>query len=100
MRLWMPACMVRLVEPRLVEKFENVLETKRVKKAGKGRGKTKAKATVSDEDDTALDESPKPKTTKARKKKRSFINVVGCYQRTVQAQALQLPHNQIELQNA
>ncbi|KAG6809715.1 hypothetical protein H0H92_015036 [Tricholoma furcatifolium] len=69
MRLWMPACMVRLVEPRLVEKFENVLETKRVKKAGKGRGKTKAKATVSDEDDTALDESPKPKTTKARKKK-------------------------------
>ncbi|RDB19597.1 Flap endonuclease GEN 1 [Hypsizygus marmoreus] len=55
MRVWMPACMVRLVEPRLVEEFEGVQERKREKKAGKGKGKTagKTKATPIDEDEAS-----------------------------------------------
>ncbi|KAG6859763.1 hypothetical protein C0995_004398, partial [Termitomyces sp. Mi166 len=62
MRVWMPACMVRLVEPRLVEKYEAVQQAKRAKKAGNGRGK-KTKAARADDDDSGLDESPvvKPK---------------------------------------
>ncbi|KAG5725110.1 Flap endonuclease GEN like protein [Termitomyces sp. T112] len=43
MRVWMPACMVHPVEPRLVEEYEAAQDAKRAKKAGKGPGKkTKA----------------------------------------------------------
>ncbi|KAG6837786.1 hypothetical protein H0H93_001713 [Arthromyces matolae] len=42
MRIWMPACMVRLVEPRLLEEFEAVQEAKQAKKARKGKSKAKA----------------------------------------------------------
>lgn len=41
-RLWIPACMVRLVEPRLVQEYQVLLETKSVKKARKGQGKKTA----------------------------------------------------------
>jgi Holliday junction resolvase YEN1 len=36
LRVWMPACMVKLAEPRLVQEFEDKEEQKRLKKAGKG----------------------------------------------------------------
>lgn len=36
LRVWMPACMVRLVEPGLVQQFEDKEEQKRLKKAKKG----------------------------------------------------------------
>ncbi|KAG6854265.1 hypothetical protein C0991_008958 [Blastosporella zonata] len=62
-RVWMPACMVRLVEPRLVEEFEAVQEKKRSKKTRKARGKTETKAVVTDDDGSELDDPPvaKPK---------------------------------------
>ncbi|KAG5645654.1 hypothetical protein DXG03_005645 [Asterophora parasitica] len=52
LRVWMPACMVRIAEPRLLEEYEAVLEKKRLKKAGKGapKEKTKAKSACLDED--------------------------------------------------
>ncbi|CAL1697972.1 unnamed protein product [Somion occarium] len=44
LRVWMPACMVKLAEPRLVEEFEAVQQAKLNKKAGKANA-SKAKAT-------------------------------------------------------
>jgi Holliday junction resolvase YEN1 len=38
MRLWMPACMVNLVEPSLKEKFDEEVARKAAKKTGKGHG--------------------------------------------------------------
>ncbi|KAH6911809.1 hypothetical protein BKA70DRAFT_1146211 [Coprinopsis sp. MPI-PUGE-AT-0042] len=58
-RLWLPACMVEIVEPRLVQAFEEDAERKRLKKANKGQGRKKGV----DEPET----SPKPK--RAVKKK-------------------------------
>ncbi|KAF8064157.1 hypothetical protein FPV67DRAFT_204434 [Lyophyllum atratum] len=60
MRVWMPACMVRLVEPGLVKQYEAILEKKQEKKAGKGRGKTtaKAKAAPPAGDDSASESGP------------------------------------------
>ncbi|KAF8966955.1 hypothetical protein BDZ97DRAFT_1806082 [Flammula alnicola] len=42
LRVWMPACMVKLVEPRLVQEFEDIQEQKRLKKAKKGSRGTSA----------------------------------------------------------
>ncbi|KAJ7479997.1 PIN domain-like protein, partial [Mycena galericulata] len=42
--VWMPASMVRMAEPRLVEEFEKQEENKRLKKAGKGTQGPPAKA--------------------------------------------------------
>lgn len=39
-RLWMPAAIVRIVEPDLVEEFEQIQHRKRGRKAEKGRAKT------------------------------------------------------------
>ena len=36
LRVWMPACMVKLVQPDLVESYEELQENKRLKKAAKG----------------------------------------------------------------
>ena len=36
LRLWLPACMVDMVEPELVEEFEGVEQKKAEKKAAKG----------------------------------------------------------------
>lgn len=44
MRLWMPACMVELVEPGLVAKFEEGARRRAEKKAGRGRGRGRGKA--------------------------------------------------------
>jgi Holliday junction resolvase YEN1 len=41
LRVWMPACMVKLVEPGLVEEFEEVVRRREEKKAGRGKGRKK-----------------------------------------------------------
>lgn len=41
MRVWMPADMVKLVEPGLVEEYEEMLRAKEEKKANKGKGRKK-----------------------------------------------------------
>ncbi|KZT05209.1 uncharacterized protein LAESUDRAFT_715015 [Laetiporus sulphureus 93-53] len=38
LRIWLPACMVRIVEPELVDEFEGIQEMRSAKKAGKGTG--------------------------------------------------------------
>ena len=38
LRIWLPACMVEIVEPDLVEEFEGVRQKKAEKKAGRGAG--------------------------------------------------------------
>ncbi|KAJ7743855.1 hypothetical protein B0H16DRAFT_999284 [Mycena metata] len=72
--VWMPASMVRMAEPRLVEEFEKLEETKRLKKAGKGvkGSKPKTKVAASDEE---LSDAPKPKPRKkaVRKPKASVV---------------------------
>ncbi|PPR03285.1 hypothetical protein CVT26_008119 [Gymnopilus dilepis] len=79
MRLWMPACMVRLVEPSLVQEFEDVQEAKRLKKLKKGTRsaegskekpaksrKAKAKpVSVPDDVFTSPDKPPEKETRKA-----------------------------------
>ncbi|KAG6872789.1 hypothetical protein C0992_009345 [Termitomyces sp. T32_za158] len=57
MRIWMPACMVRLVEPRLVEEYEAVQEAKRLKKARKEQRK-KAKAANTNDNEFRPEDSP------------------------------------------
>lgn len=80
LRMWMPACMVEIVEPELVEEFEDVQQKKADKKAGKGKstrggGTQKSKkpvavaavAEVEEESGSDADippPPPKPKTTK------------------------------------
>lgn len=66
MRLWMPACMVKLVEPGLVEDFEAEVARKAAKKAGKGQGRGKKKKVVDDDDGDALVSSPKAKSSRSR----------------------------------
>ncbi|KAG6845496.1 hypothetical protein H0H87_008393 [Tephrocybe sp. NHM501043] len=65
LRVWMPACMVRIVEPQLVEEFEAAQEKRRSKKSGKG-GKTKPKVVPTDaagsEDDDLSVSKQKKKT--------------------------------------
>lgn len=71
LRVWMPACMVKLAEPHLVREFEEKEEMKKNKKAGKAagtisraRGKTKAK-------DTDANQQPSQKPTKAKSANKS-----------------------------
>lgn len=66
LRVWMPACMVKVVEPHLVREFEEKEEKKKTKKAGKAAGtvsraRGKAKAT-----DIDADRQPSKKPTKAK----------------------------------
>jgi Holliday junction resolvase YEN1 len=63
LRLWMPACMVKLVEPHLVDNFEGQQERKRLKKATKGtRNTSKGKApTPTKKKDEAQDVFSAPK---------------------------------------
>ncbi|KAJ7232859.1 hypothetical protein B0H12DRAFT_1204913 [Mycena haematopus] len=73
-RVWMPACMVRMAEPRLVEEFEQREEAKRLKKAGKGspvKRKPKVKAS-GDEQPDAPRVKPSPKNS-ARKAKSPVV---------------------------
>jgi Holliday junction resolvase YEN1 len=66
--VWMPASMVRMAEPRLVEEFEKLEEAKRLKKAGKGtkrspaKRKPKAKAPIASDEE--LSDAPKAKAPK------------------------------------
>ena len=47
LRVWMPACMVHLARPDLVNQYEAALEAKRAKKSSKGtRARAKAKSTL------------------------------------------------------
>ena len=87
LRLWLPACMVAMVEPEMVDEFEGVQKWKAEKKAAKGKkaaapskataaNKTKAKgpavAVVPEEEEESSGEDseppppPKSKTTKAK----------------------------------
>ncbi|KAH9948473.1 hypothetical protein B0H21DRAFT_876090 [Amylocystis lapponica] len=83
LRIWLPACMVRIVEPELVDEFEGIQEMRQAKKAGKGKGSkaagtsvpkgkgkkaVKAASTVDeeDEDEGSALPLPKKKSTKAR----------------------------------
>ena len=66
LRVWMPACMVKLAEPHLVREFEEKEEKKKNKKAGKAAGtipraRGKAKAT-----DIDAKQQPSQKPTKAK----------------------------------
>ncbi|KAJ7171691.1 PIN domain-like protein, partial [Mycena crocata] len=73
--VWMPASMVRLAEPRLVEEFQQREEAKRLKKAGKGKrspAKRKPKTTAPVSDDELSDASrtkPKPPKKATQKAK-------------------------------
>jgi len=74
LRLWMPACMVKLVEPKLVKEYEDIQEQKLMKKTKKGSRSTTAKDkpsakektqrkkttthTVESEDDVFLAQAP------------------------------------------
>lgn len=64
LRIWLPASMVRIVEPELVDEFEGIREMRSAKKAGKGIGtargtKSKFKAAVTE---------PSPSIAKGKKK--------------------------------
>lgn len=71
MRVWMPACMVRLVEPGLVAEYEAIQAKKLEKKSAKGRSNvTKAKSTIVSElgpEGSSGDELPINKPKPARK---------------------------------
>ncbi|KII83853.1 hypothetical protein PLICRDRAFT_147946 [Plicaturopsis crispa FD-325 SS-3] len=43
-RIWMPACMVAMVEPGLVQEYEDLAQKRLDKKAGKGRASPKKRA--------------------------------------------------------
>ncbi|TFK47260.1 hypothetical protein OE88DRAFT_832970 [Heliocybe sulcata] len=79
LRVWMPASMVRMAEPALVEEYEAVLERKAAKKAGKGAKKspTKAKDVAKKAKDVArkAKELAKPKTTKVAGAKKNMISL-------------------------
>jgi len=76
LRVWMPACMVKLVEPRLVQDFEDLQEQKRLKKlktttrvpaAEKEKAPRKSKKTVAkpvDDDGDVFSSPPVPRPKK------------------------------------
>lgn len=70
LRVWMPACMVKLVEPQLVDNYEGQQEKKRLKKAMKEtRSKTKAPAKKKNDAEDVFSapkklNTKKPRTTK------------------------------------
>jgi len=85
LRVWMPACMVKLVEPRLVQDFEDLQEQKRLKKlkkttrvpaaekekAPRKPKKTAAKPVDSDGDVFCSPSVPRPKKKAAAPTKRT-----------------------------
>lgn len=64
LRVWMPACMVKIAEPRLVEEFEAREQAKREKKLTKGSRTTGSKG----KNEAASDVRPKATSKAARKK--------------------------------
>jgi Holliday junction resolvase YEN1 len=69
MRMWMPACMVEIVEPTLVEAFNEVEAKKAAKKANKGQGRGRKKAEEgTDGDDTATSPTKSKKAPVPKKK--------------------------------
>ncbi|KAF8151979.1 hypothetical protein K438DRAFT_1688072 [Mycena galopus ATCC 62051] len=61
-RVWMPASMVRMAEPRLVKEFEQREEAKRLKKANKGTKRSPAKRKPKAQgSDNELSDAPKAK---------------------------------------
>ncbi|KAH9916197.1 uncharacterized protein B0H18DRAFT_1087347 [Fomitopsis serialis] len=78
LRIWLPACMVRVAQPDLVDEFEGIQEMRAAKKAGKAKGTnavgTKAKAgkkvpvLVLEEEEESSDGSVSPTPKKARPK--------------------------------
>ncbi|KAH7924438.1 hypothetical protein BV22DRAFT_508362 [Leucogyrophana mollusca] len=78
-RVWMPASMVRMVEPHLVAQFEEVQQKKADKKAGKGRAAPKKatgkKAAPPPEEEKESSPGPLPaKKAAPRKKKPTAAN--------------------------
>ncbi|KZV86576.1 hypothetical protein EXIGLDRAFT_774469 [Exidia glandulosa HHB12029] len=67
LRVWMPASMVELVEPRLVREYEELKERKRLKKEGKAAPKERKTK-------TSKDAPPKSTTTRKPKVKASAKN--------------------------
>jgi Holliday junction resolvase YEN1 len=80
MRVWMPACMVALVEPRLVEEFEAVQRRKHEKTSTKGRvkpsGKSKAASVGSI---TNYDQATTRLTGKGNPEPREFNAIVDLH---------------------
>ena len=71
LRLWMPACMVTLAEPQLVEEYENIQAQKGLKKSKSSRAGTRTTKTTVSRSDPEHDGAAKSKTgvkdlTKAR----------------------------------
>lgn len=60
LRMWMPACMVRLVEPQMVEEYEELQEKKGRKKAGGGRPRAVSASKVKSQEITAAGEKGGP----------------------------------------
>ncbi|KAJ3512565.1 hypothetical protein NMY22_g15298 [Coprinellus aureogranulatus] len=69
MRVWMPACMVNIVEPKLVEDFEEAEAKKAAKKANKGQGRARKKKTADSDGEEPASSPPKAKKAPARSKK-------------------------------
>ena len=69
LRVWMPACMVKLVEPKLVDDFEGLQEKKRLKKEMKGtrQASSKGKAPVKKKNDAEDVFSAQHKKLKSKK---------------------------------
>ncbi|KAL1938935.1 hypothetical protein VTO73DRAFT_11088 [Trametes versicolor] len=65
LRIWLPACMVEMVEPEMVDEFEGVQKMKADKKAGKGTGKKGA----------ASKAAAAPSATAAKKGKKAAATV-------------------------
>ncbi|EJD52511.1 PIN domain-like protein, partial [Auricularia subglabra TFB-10046 SS5] len=64
MRVWMPACMVELVEPRLVRDYEDVQERKRLKKEGKATAAPRQRKAAGDAKPKAAAAARKPAASK------------------------------------
>ena len=58
LRLWMPACMVKLVEPRLVKEYEDLQEQRFMKKRKKG-----SRSATGDDKPTAKEKARRKRTT-------------------------------------
>lgn len=70
MRLWMPACMVKIVEPGLVQDYDDEVARKAAKKANKGQGRGRKKKATEGEDgdgETTSPAKPKPRAPRAKK---------------------------------
>jgi Holliday junction resolvase YEN1 len=91
LRVWMPACMVKLAEPHLVREFEEKEEKKKNKKAGKAAGtisraRGKAKAT-----DIDANQQPSQKPTKAKSANKTSKKDHDCPPSTLNSSEDELP---------